>query len=359
MYKNIRNFFSQLGLLLSCLGITSCAVTEDPSCDILEPTPNLMVNKIKGMSLVAAKSPIDGTPVQNLGKIGVDWIAALPYGYYQSGNPAIDSISNCPLPYCPHGPASKYAVMEAIQTAHAEGMRVMLKPQLWSDTEWIGHLSFDTELDWITFEKSYFDFIMGWVQIAISLDVEMFCVGTEIAIFAKERPQYWRNLIADIRQIYGGKLTYASNWDDYMDISFWDALDFIGVDAYFPLLEDKTPTVCNLIKAWEPYKNELSTYTAQWNKPILFTEFGYLSVDGCAYNTWELEAQIPNLTLNEMAQANAIQALVETFAPETWWEGGFQWKWYADVLSAICESDISKDYTPEGKMTSDILKQLY
>jgi len=350
-------FLKKLGYLCSILGLSSCTADKLP-CEV-PVTEGLMRDKMRGMSVVAAASPIGGTPIKNLNNIGVNWVAALPYAYYVVNNPRIDSVSVCPLPDCPHGPSTKYAVLELIQKSKQEGIKVMLKPQLWAEAEWIGDMAFDTESKWDQFEANYTDFVLEWAQIAEDMNVELLCIGTEIAKFVVHRPNYWRGLITKIRQIYNGPLTYAANWDDYQEVSFWDELDYIGVDAYFPLMPGQTPPVCELITAWEPYEQELSAYAGQYNKPILFTEFGYLSVDGCAYNTWELEAKMSANKINEQAQANAVHALVEVFGTKAWWAGGFQWKWYADDLSATCENDLAKDYTPEGKMAIDMLKELY
>jgi hypothetical protein len=355
-----RLFFQllkKIGCLCSILGLSSCTTDKLP-CEV-PVTTGLMTNKIRGMSVVAAASPIDGTPIKNLNEIGVNWVAALPYAYYVVNSPKIDTISVCPLDNCPHGPSTKYAVIELIEKSKLEGIKVMLKPQLWAEMEWIGDLEFDTETKWDQFERNYTQFVLEWAQIATDMDVELLCIGTEIAKFVIHRPNYWRGLIAQVRQIYRGPLTYAANWDDYQAVPFWDDLDYIGVDAYFSLIPDKTPAVCDLITAWEPYEQELSVYAAQHNKPILFTEFGYLSVNSCAYETWGLEGQMSANEINETAQANALHALMEVFGPQSWWAGGFQWKWYADNLSASCEESIAKDYTPEGKMGADMLKKLY
>lgn len=358
----MRNHFllrtlKKLGVLLSLFGLSSCTTDKLP-CEV-QLRSGLMTNKIKGMSIVAAANPIDGTPVENLSAIGVNWTAVLPYAYYVANNPTIDSVSVCPLPGCPHGPTTRAAVVELIQKSKQEGLKVMVKPQLWAEDEWIGHMTFDSEAKWDQFELNYTDFILDWVQVAVNTDADIFCIGTEIANFVTHRPNYWRGLIAQIRQVYNGKLTYASNWDDYQDVNFWDELDYVGVDAYFPLIPDEVPLVCDLIDAWDPYVQELSSYSNAQNTPILFTEFGYLSVRGCAYNTWELEAKMSSNEMNEEAQANALHALIEVFGPKSWWSGGFQWKWYADNLSEYCEEDVTKDYTPEGKMAMDVLEVLY
>jgi hypothetical protein len=355
--NSLFRLLKKVGFLCSIFGLSSCTSDKTP-CEVPVKS-GLMTNKMRGMSVVAAVSPIIGTPVKDVSAIGVNWVAALPYAYYVVNDPRIDTISVCPLPDCPHGPSTKYAIIELIQKSKLEGVKVMLKPQLWAKMEWVGEMEFDSEIKWDQFEINYTGFILEWAQIAEDMDVELLCIGTEIAKFVTHRPNYWRSLITEVRQIYNGPLTYAANWNDYQAVSFWDDLDYIGVDAYFPLIPDEIPPVCELITAWEPYEQELSVYAAQHNKPILFTEFGYLSVSGCAYNTWELEGNMSDNEINEKAQANALHALVEVFGPKSWWAGGFQWKWYADETSASCEENIAKDYTPEGKMATDMLKKLY
>jgi len=284
-------------------------------------------------------------------------IAAIPYAFCINGEPDIDSHS--PMPNCPYGPSTKAAAIEVIDEAHEAGMQVMLKPQLFSDGGWIGHLDFPTAAEWDTFEMKYTNFIIEWAQIAEDKGVSLFCVGTELKIFVEERPAYWSNLIREVREIYTGPLTYAANWDDYMDVPFWNDLDIVGVDAYFPLIKDKTPSVADLKAAWQPYAGALVAFQAQYQKPIAFTEFGYMSVDSCGYNTWELEQKKDIMDINEQAQANALQALLETYLVYNWWVGGFQWKWYADPLSALCDGDVTKDYTPKDKLSSEVLKAMY
>jgi len=46
---------------------------------------------------------------------------------------------------------------------------------------------------------------------------------------------HWRALIGDIRDVYSGPLSYAANFDQFQEVGFWDALDVVGVNAYFPL----------------------------------------------------------------------------------------------------------------------------
>ena len=63
--------------------------------------------------------------------------------------------------------------------------------------------------------------------------------------FVLNRPKFWNELILKIKKLYKGKLTYAANWDEYKRIHFWNVLDYIGVDAYFPLTDKKSSSTNN------------------------------------------------------------------------------------------------------------------
>lgn len=319
------------------------------------PQSGMLQNKMKGISFVAPPHDFHENPMVELNELGATWIAALPYAFYSKDKPIIRTFSKGGW----WGERLE-GICETVRLAKEKGIKVMLKPQLWTHDHWIGDLDFETEEDWKSFEKQYAGFILGWANVADSLDVELFCVGTEIRHFAAKRVDFWVGLIDSIRLIYKGKLTYAPNWDDYDKVPFWDKLDYIGVDAYFPLLADKTPTVCKLKTAWKPMVQKLKDFSKKWNKPILFTEYGYLSHDYCADKTWELEKNLTHEGVNEQAQANAIQALLETFGAEDWWAGGFLWKWYPDHQHRPSkEGQRNGDYTPQGKKAQEVLKVLF
>lgn len=315
----------------------------------------LLHGKMCGMSLTAPPNPFVEDPMAEMNTLGIDWVALLPFGFFDQDN-AVILFDTTPTSGWWWG-ETKAGITTSHNLAVAQGMKTMLKPQLWSWQGWIGDMKYPTQGEWDGFHEDYTAFICYWARIAEDLNVDIFCIGTEVKESAINYPTYWRNLIDSVRQIYSGPITYAPNWDEYDQIMFWDRLDYIGVDAYFSLLEDPTPKVCDLKTAWEPTFEHLKTFSKHWNKPIIFTEWGYLSLDGCAYQTWELEKNRSSASINEQAQANAAQALLETFGKEDWWLGGFQWKWYSDLSTS--SQDRSDDYTPQGKMTEDVLKALY
>ena len=313
----------------------------------------LLKNKIKGQSFVAPPDSFDASSLEELKSIGADWIAVLPYAYFTTEQASIRTFAGGWWGEKPAG------IKHTIQLAHQQGLKIMLKPQLWNHKTWIGALDFENKADWDQFHEAYTVFILEWAQMAKDQQADLFCIGTELKNSVLKYPQYWRNLIQKIRNIYKGPLTYASNWDNFQQIKFWDYLDYIGTDAYFVLSDAVTPTVCALKNAWHPIVEQMAAFSKQWKKPILFTEFGYMSVDASAHKAWELEAKRASLNSNQQAQANALQALFESFAVVDWWQGGFMWKWYPNLNAAWGEGKRNKDYTPQGKKAEQLIRTMY
>ena len=248
-------------------------------------------------------------------------------------------------------------VKTSIELAQAKGLNIMLKPQVYFPGSWPGDMSFDTEEDWATWEADYRTFILHWAELANEYELELFCVGTEFKQSIRERPQYWEGLIKDIREIFCGKLTYSANWDEYSEITFWNQLDYIGISAYFPQLEEDTPEVDDLIESWQPVKSTLKKFSKEKKLPILFTEFGYLSIDGCCGKTWILEKEARFKSVNETCQANGFDAVLSVFGDEEWWSGGFIWKWFPHGSGH--EGYPKRDYTPQDKQAEAVVKKYY
>src|SRR5208337_2664279 len=103
--------------------------------------------------------------------------------------------------------------------------------------------------------------------------VDEFSVGCELATMSGSADRgTWLTIINAIRAIYGGPLVYAATTVEYPNVSFWDQLNFIGVDAYFPLSTTPTTDVSALEAAWIPIRDQMSAFAAGVGRPILFTE---------------------------------------------------------------------------------------
>ena len=110
------------------------------------------------------------------------------------------------------------------------------------------------------------EYIMHYARLAESAKVEAFCIGLELKHAVKERAAFWDGLIAQVRKVYSGKITYAANWDNFHNIPFWIKLDFIGINAYFPLSQENQPTSSELYDAWEEQKIALRRLSEMYKR---------------------------------------------------------------------------------------------
>ncbi len=302
---------------------------------------------INGISIESPPSPFSAEAYQEIIDIHSNWIAIIPYGFSRKGQPTVHYDSD--RQWWGEKPDG---IREMILMAQEKNLKVMLKPQVWMHNTWVGEFQMETEETWVEWEKSYREFAMTFAKIAEELEVELFCIGTEYKYAATKRIEFWSTLIADIRLIYKGELTYAANWDEYHLISFWHELDYIGINAYFPLSPQKAPSQAVLQDAWSPIKTQIQQFSTTHKKPILFTEYGYRSVEGAAWEHWQLDQN----EVSNKAQVDALNAFYATFWNERYVSGGFIWKWHMNGRS---EGLNNSNYTPQGKPALKVISRRY
>jgi hypothetical protein len=117
-------------------------------------------------------------------------------------------------------------------------MKVLLKPQLWMRGGNPADINFPGAAENSEWFAQYQPFLEHYAQLAASIHADIFCIGVELEKMSGN-DQAWRKLIARAREIYPGPLTYAANFGaEFESIKFWDALDYIGIDEYYPLPDD-------------------------------------------------------------------------------------------------------------------------
>lgn len=310
--------------------------------------------RLKGVNLVAPPRQPDSTALAPVRAMRGEWVAIVPYGFCRKGDPHFFFSENRPPEKRNFGQwwgETSAGVAGTVRMARMQGLKTMLKPHVWMQGGSHLDLEFTTESDWQTFEHDYARYVLHFARLADSLQVDLYCITTELDRFAIARPAFWEKLIGQVKQVYKGKLTYAANWDRYERIPFWNQLDYIGVDAYFPLSDDREPSVNTLAQGWKPHLRSLQKTSDRWQKPILFTEFGYRACDHTARRPWESET---DCTPNAAAQANAYTALTKTVWPQPWFAGGFVWKWFMDDDVRHRERD---QYSPQGRPAEQVLQQ--
>ena len=266
-----------------------------------------------------------------------------------------------------HGPRSVEVIADSektltvdeirtvIHAARDSGLQVMLKPHLnlaieaKDDHMWRGLIK-PTERDVKAWFTSYTAFLMPYVDLAIAEQIEIFCVGVEL----KKMTPYtreWKILISNVRDRgYKGKLTYAALHDNFYLVRFWDALDYIGIDAYFEATRDKNAGLREIIAGYERWAERLEKFSSDQKRSIIFTEVGFNNQDGSNVRPWYWSGN--RAELDNIEQAACYHAVLEVFPRHDWLAGMFWWSWSANRPPFPDEPH----YSPQSKLAELVLR---
>lgn len=313
---------------------------------------NKQQEKINGISFVASRDSINRKHILSVVKAHGNFVALMPFGFIKNlSSPEI--IYNSDKQWFGE---TKKGLSQYTKVFQDEQIKIMVKPQIWVwKGEYTGLIEMNSEEKWMVLENTYSEFILAYAKAAQDLKADILCIGTELEKFVFNRPKYWQDLISKIRKIYKGKLTYAANWDEFKRVTFWKEVDFIGIDAYFPLSDKKTPSREDFELGWQPHKKEILRVQKQFNKPVLFTEFGYRSVDFTGKEPWKSDRVTGNINLE--AQVNGIRAIHNLFWKEDWFAGGFIWKWFHEHEKVGGVNN--NRFTPQNKPAEDVIRKIY
>ena len=299
-------------------------------------------------------TPASALAMRDARAFGANWVSITPFGRVYDLSPTGVALSY-ETPYRDN----RRAVASAIGQARAEGLKVMLVPHLWVETgEWRGFIDPGDDKAWSTWSKGYLRFIREWASLAQENQVEMLVVGVELRSWVTgARAASFSALVEAVKQTYSGLLTYAANWDDVHDTVIWGELDVIGVNAFFPLARNKNAELAELRGESQRIANELEALSRLWQRPILFTEFGYTTRADPALEPWVWPEHLSNVVPDELAQANAYRALLGAFIDRPWFAGGFVWRVFSDPY------DLSQEpawgFSPRGKLAELVLKDAF
>jgi hypothetical protein len=209
----------------------------------------------------------------------------------------------------------------------------MVKPHLEMRGEHLGHnrVEMRSEADWRTWFTGYEAYVLRYAREAQAAGADAFCVGRELDTTALRREPDWRRVIASVRREFSGPLTYSANFDTWEGLSFWDALDFIGVSAYFPLSQAQEPSLDELEAGWDRALAPLEAAHRRWGRPVLLTEVGYPSIASAARAPWREE----NAPADVWLQARCYEATLRALSRRPWVEGAFFWLWERSARPAF------------------------
>lgn len=288
--------------------------------------------------------------LSKLDALGIDAVAVVPYTFMSDAT----SIAAFEVPRRA-GSETDEDVVHAIRRAQSQGMTVMVKPQIWVRGGWPGDINPASEAERDRFFREYRRWILHYALMAEAYDAPLLAIGTELAKLTAGHRERWESIIDDIRCVYGGKLVYAANWgEEVQNVDFWDRLDYIGVDFYYPLSFDDKPDDDELVQGFEAALDQIRELHERYRKPVLLTEIGYASTKS-PWKKPHASDKVRELSPEDQARAYAI-AFAALEDETDWIHGMYWWKWPTNLDRGGLEH---RGFTPNRKPAEEVLRRWY
>jgi hypothetical protein len=337
--------------VLSSLQGGAGAVTAAPAATAAPPPQDAF---LKGISLAMLNSleggyqaPAVERQLDALARLGANAVSLMPFAF----QPGSDRPE---LRFLNRGPSSEtdIGLIHAARAARARKIHVLWKPHVWvSGASWPGEIAMKSEADWATWWKSYRRYVLHHALLARWAGADLFCVGVELSK-TTGREAEWRDLIAAVRLFFPGRVTYAANWyGDLENVRFWDRLDFIGVDTYFPLAAAPGAGRPEIAKGARQVVERLARASRRFGKPVLLTEVGFAA----KREAW-MEPHVEGGEYSEADQAAAYEALFGALGRQPWLAGTFLWKAFSAPGS---DSGGEADFRFLGRQAEGAVRKYY
>jgi hypothetical protein len=258
--------------------------------------------------------------------LGANWVQIHPYG-------AIGRDGSVSFGRGFENGETPVWLSRPIREAHALGLKIAVVPHLagWrSGWRWRGDITFATEAEWERFFTSYEAWIAALARLCKEADG--FSVGSELDQTMAGHEARWRGIIRAVRAETSAALTYGANWPTYKTVPFWDALDAIGVSAYFPLVEHaEIPSAGELDASWRRLHADLAGYAREQNRRVVFMELGYDETPAAAREPWVGGRRMPEpgaAAVQTLCLDRALAGLNGAQRKQPELAGVFLWKWF-------------------------------
>jgi hypothetical protein len=164
-------------------------------------------------------------------------------------------------------------------------------------------------------------------------------------------------LISDVRKVFKGFVTYSSNWDEVDGVLFWDRLDAIGINAFYPLSERSAASYDDYAENAGRALDASHELAEMLGVPVLLVEIGYTARKDSAVEPWLWPDGMQQVPVDEWEQARALSAIAGAAASRPWIAGLFVWRYYANL------DDVSQEapwgFSPHGKLAEAVLRAIF
>ena len=291
--------------------------------------------------------------LDHLARMGVNWVSVTPFGRIWSLQ-STEIVMDFEAPYADN----RRAIRRFVEQAHVRGIRVLLIPHLWVETPgWRGEIDPGSIEGWLAYRESYRAFVTAWARDGAAAGVDAFSIGVECKSWSGRFGGFWRSLIDQVRTIYPGLLTYSANWDEVDDVLFWDQLDLIGINAFYPLADHEDATFEEYLAGAVRARESVERLVEVLDMPVWFVEVGYTTRADAAVQPWLWPDDMDDVEIDEAEQARALVASFRGFLDRPWFAGFFVWRYYADL------DDVSQEaiwgFSPHGKRSEQVLRRVF
>ncbi|MEM1413868.1 MAG: hypothetical protein AAGH15_03165 [Myxococcota bacterium] len=297
--------------------------------------------------------------LRRLRDLGTTWVSLTPFGYQRSlSDTRVRGLFERAEGRWEAAGETDARLVREIHAAHELGLKLLLKPHLWvSGGAWRAEIDPGSEAGWESWRASYRRFLLHYAALAERESVALLAVGTELRSSATRFPEWWRELVAEVRAAYGGELTYAANWDEAEHLAFWPELDYVGVNFYPSLADAPEDPEAEKVRRLEAALDALDALSTRVGRPVLITEVGYKScrtTDVRPY-AWTEDVRGGD-ALDTEAQARAYRRFFRALEGRTNVRGVYVWKWFTDPDT---REEGPLGFAPRGKPAEDELRAAF
>ncbi len=288
--------------------------------------------------------------------LGINWMC-LAFAVCQKG------FSSTEIYYDYRSTIADKDILFAIRRARDRGIKVCLKPVInCADGMWRALIDFpDQDMlgkdkYWGQWFEFYTAFLCHYAEIAQDSGCEMFCIGCEMS-GTERKESHWRELIQRIRTVYTGPIVYNTNHGREDKVHWFDAVDYIGTSAYYPVGKAPGYTGEDMAAMWNTVGEELEYLSKKFGKQIIFMEIGCRSAKGCSAMPWDFAHG--DLPWSEEEQAAFYDSCMTAFFRKEWFAGAFWWDWGTELYDTREEALVNTGFDIHLKKAEAVLKSWY